>query len=218
MRFLRKNISGGFTLIEILVAVSIISILMAVATVSYINVQRKSRDIRRKTDLEKVRQALEVFYADNGAYPDEAVNDRISCVTNGDRLTMDSSAIDWGDPFVCNGKTYLANLPKGPNGENYYYEIYEEADTNNPPDPPDMCAKPGDGDGGNCHQYALWARLENSDDPDVAKSYTDSICYNSIYYHKGERPFGFAAYMPSSIYPQGINQDFGTNYCVHSPR
>lgn len=60
---------NGFTLIELLVATTIIAVLIAVGTVSYTSVSRKSRDTKRKSDIEQVRAALEMYRADYGNYP-----------------------------------------------------------------------------------------------------------------------------------------------------
>lgn len=65
-------IKRGFTLIELLVVVSIILIVMGTifVMVDPIGIQRRSRDARRKADLEAIRQALELYRADNsGLYP-----------------------------------------------------------------------------------------------------------------------------------------------------
>lgn len=59
----------GFSLIELLVAISIIAILTAVGVVSYTSINKRSRDVKRKSDLEQLRSALELFRADNGYYP-----------------------------------------------------------------------------------------------------------------------------------------------------
>ena len=59
----------GFTLIELLVVISIIGILVAVGVVSYTRAVKLSRDSRRKTDLEQIRQALETYRSENFAYP-----------------------------------------------------------------------------------------------------------------------------------------------------
>ncbi|MBI4066668.1 prepilin-type N-terminal cleavage/methylation domain-containing protein [Candidatus Gottesmanbacteria bacterium] len=62
----------GFTMIEVLVASIIIAVLVAIGVVSYASINRRSRDAKRKSDLEQMRSALEMFRADYGAYP--AVN------------------------------------------------------------------------------------------------------------------------------------------------
>lgn len=59
----------GFTLIELLVAMSIAMILMGIALVSYQGAREAARDGRRKTDLEQIRSALEMYRADCNQYP-----------------------------------------------------------------------------------------------------------------------------------------------------
>lgn len=59
----------GFTLIEVLVAVTIIAILISIGVVSYGSVNKRSRDAKRKGDVEQLRSALEMYRADNSFYP-----------------------------------------------------------------------------------------------------------------------------------------------------
>jgi len=63
------NKTKGFTLVELLVVVTIISVLASIAAVSYSRFIKQSRDARRKTDIEQVRAAIELFRNFNGAYP-----------------------------------------------------------------------------------------------------------------------------------------------------
>ncbi len=60
---------SGFTIIELLVVVSVIAILVGITMLAYSGVQAKSRDSRRKTDIANIIKALEVYYDDNGQYP-----------------------------------------------------------------------------------------------------------------------------------------------------
>ncbi len=64
-----KKLRKGFTLIELLVVISIIAILVAVGATGYQRATKLSRDARRKTDLEQIRQALETWRSENGSYP-----------------------------------------------------------------------------------------------------------------------------------------------------
>ncbi|MEI8232799.1 MAG: prepilin-type N-terminal cleavage/methylation domain-containing protein [bacterium] len=64
-----KIFKKGFTLIELLVVIAIIGILITVGSVSYIRAMELSRDSKRKTDLEQIRQALETYRSEIGTYP-----------------------------------------------------------------------------------------------------------------------------------------------------
>jgi prepilin-type N-terminal cleavage/methylation domain-containing protein len=58
----------AFTLIELLVVSTIIAILIAVGAVSYSSINKRSRDSKRKSDIEQIRAALEMYRADKGSY------------------------------------------------------------------------------------------------------------------------------------------------------
>lgn len=59
----------GFTLIEMLVVISIIGILASIVAVSAGNSKMRSRDARRKADLKQMTTALEQYAVTNGKYP-----------------------------------------------------------------------------------------------------------------------------------------------------
>lgn len=60
---------AGFTLAELLVAVSIIAIITSSTVVAYANILRRTRDTKRLADMEAIHTALDAFYADHGHYP-----------------------------------------------------------------------------------------------------------------------------------------------------
>ncbi|MFC1790546.1 type II secretion system protein [Patescibacteria group bacterium] len=62
----------GFTLVELLVSISILVILAGISLVSFRGTRAVSRDTERKTELELVRSALEIYRTDNGVYPTTA--------------------------------------------------------------------------------------------------------------------------------------------------
>ena len=66
-----SSLIHGFTLIEMLVVISIIGVLMAIALVAFQSSRASARDAKRQADLEQIRSALELFRADssNGLYP-----------------------------------------------------------------------------------------------------------------------------------------------------
>lgn len=59
----------GFTLIELLVVISIIGLLSSVVLTSINSARIRSRDSERVQSLVQLRNALELYKADNGSYP-----------------------------------------------------------------------------------------------------------------------------------------------------
>ncbi len=57
----------GFTLLELLVVISIIGILLALGAVAYSTAQRKSRDAKRRGDIKSLQNGFEQYYASNNA-------------------------------------------------------------------------------------------------------------------------------------------------------
>ena len=54
--------SSAFTLVELIIAISIISILTAVATISYRGITARGRDAQRKNDLAQLKIVLSSYY------------------------------------------------------------------------------------------------------------------------------------------------------------
>ena len=50
-----------FTLIELLVVIAVLAGLMALLVPNYMDVRKKSRDVRRKSDLRSIQKALELY-------------------------------------------------------------------------------------------------------------------------------------------------------------
>ena len=97
------KIKKGFTLIEILVVVSIIGILTTVTVVSLNYAKKKATDIKSVTELDQLKKAIELYRTDKGKYPggenkdynffatDSSVNTGLGCP---------SSAYEWSDSSV----------------------------------------------------------------------------------------------------------------------
>lgn len=64
-----KTKANAFTLLELLVVISIIGILIALGAAAYSTAQKKGRDARRMSDIRALQNGFEQFYAKNGAYP-----------------------------------------------------------------------------------------------------------------------------------------------------
>ena len=59
----------GFTLVELLIVISLISILAAMGLVQYKNSVIAAREAVLHTDLFRMRDAIDQYYADKGKYP-----------------------------------------------------------------------------------------------------------------------------------------------------
>jgi len=99
---MKKN---GFTLVELLVAMTVMVVLMAIGLASYQGARKVARDAKRKADLEQIRSALEIYRTDCKTYP--------ATVTQGSSLT--------GAEASCTGNTYMEVVPQDPGACSYYY-------------------------------------------------------------------------------------------------
>lgn len=66
---MNNRYSKAFTFIELLVVITIISLLTAIGAVSYSQFLKQSRDGKRKADIEQIRAAVEMYRSNNGSYP-----------------------------------------------------------------------------------------------------------------------------------------------------
>lgn len=112
--------NNGFTLIELLVVIAIIGILAALATVSYSDSQKKSRDSRRKSDLTAIQKAFELMKQDTAgsySYPycDGAAISTCLLISTNTTPDITSSYIKAlpTDPKTSTGYTYTPLLLTG---------------------------------------------------------------------------------------------------------
>lgn len=65
----------GFTLLELLVVISIISILLALGVAAFSTAQRKGRDAKRRADVKAMQDGYEQYYAAQGNYTNICTTD-----------------------------------------------------------------------------------------------------------------------------------------------
>ena len=65
----RLRTENGWTLIELLVVIALITILAGLAMTQYRNSVTQSKEAVLKTDLFRMRDAIDQYYADKGKYP-----------------------------------------------------------------------------------------------------------------------------------------------------
>ena len=64
-----RRAEAGWTLIELLIVIALITILAAMGVVNYRNSVTSSREAVLKTDLFRMRDAIDQYYADKAKYP-----------------------------------------------------------------------------------------------------------------------------------------------------
>lgn len=105
---IKKSSSGntltGFTLIEVLITLTIIAILMSFVAPYVLNRPDQARDLKLKFDFEAIESALALYKLDNGKYPTQELG--FDHLINGE-----------------NGSKYLSKIPEDPWGSNYVYKM-----------------------------------------------------------------------------------------------
>ena len=70
MQLRRAPDAGGFTMIELLVVVSLIIVLASIGIAQYRNAVTRAQEAVLKEDLFRLRDLIDQFYADKQKYPD----------------------------------------------------------------------------------------------------------------------------------------------------
>jgi type II secretion system protein G len=123
-----KRNKKGFTLIELLVVIAIIGLLATIVLVSLNNARNKANDTRIKADLSQMMLGIEMYYADNSAYPASGACGVAGVGTVGVIAAADPGAVCSGRPlFDSNGTTFIQRLPDNPRSG----KVYTWASTNN---------------------------------------------------------------------------------------
>ncbi len=96
------TINHGFTLVELLVVISVLGILASIVLVSFGGSQKQARDTQRKSDLKQYQNSLEAYAnKSNGFYPQRT------------SATVASTTL-------CNDLA-LTTCPKDPKDPTYFY-------------------------------------------------------------------------------------------------
>lgn len=106
---LRRRVSAGFTLIELMVVLVIIGVLAALIVPNVLDRADDARSTAARTDITNIMQALKLYRLDNQRYPtsEQGLQALIGKPTTG--------------PVPNNWRPYLEKLPNDPWGRPYQY-------------------------------------------------------------------------------------------------
>jgi general secretion pathway protein G len=102
-------VARGFTLVEIMVVVLILSVLAALIVPRVVGRTDEARAVAAKQDIASIMQAMKLYRLDSGRYPtgEQGIQALVS------KPTVDPQPANW--------KSYLDRLPKDPWGKPYQY-------------------------------------------------------------------------------------------------
>ncbi len=139
----------GFSLIELLVVISIVAVITAAGLTNFLGARERARDAKRKQELIQLKNALRIYYNDYKKYP--GTDSDIYILGCGTAGTTKCPAGCSGGQFAAGGVdgcgvVYMRSLPT-----EYSYRRHPN--------------KPGDTD-----DFLLSVTLENASDTDSATS------------------------------------------------
>lgn len=97
---MHKTQTSGFTLIEILVVISIIGILAALLLANMAGIRGRAADAKLKNNMTQFRTALRYYYNENQSYPPTPGDSK--CATIGLSTSfIDAAVIPNSNPNIC---------------------------------------------------------------------------------------------------------------------
>jgi len=129
MQWARQK-QSGFTIVELLIVIVVIAILAAITIVAYNGIQQRANNSRRVADIQAAAKAVNLYYAQNGAYPISGTG-AVTDVRTDTNCMVGTQTEDW-IPGVA--PTFIAKLPqsdgKRPNGNNTgCYKYWSDGNT-----------------------------------------------------------------------------------------
>lgn len=143
----------GFTIVEIIIVITVIGILAGIGIVSYSGMQARARDTERKADVDSMAAALETYYEQFGKYPSHAT---IADTTGGsfisqrgDGLRLPAAALTAPGDTSLDANYYSYTLDPTTTPSKYGYRAFQGTGTT-------QCAGLTD----TCTRYELYYMLE----------------------------------------------------------
>ncbi len=113
----------GFTLIEILIVVAIIAILASIVIVGLGPAQQSGRDARRVSDLQNIRNGLQLYYGKCGFFPGASAAS--GCPATWATVECQPMSANLVERNIC-----VSSVPTDPSSNrSYYYSSFSNGST-----------------------------------------------------------------------------------------
>lgn len=161
--------SRGFTIVEIVITITIMGILLVLAVVNLSSSQVNSRDAERKADIEAIALHLESYYANEssdsqgqtsagGTYPGTTqITDPRNIMPDIDPKSLRAPGVSLDDPIsliaASNPTQTVAGIAPSPTTSQYVYQPLTKSGA--------LCTTPTATD--ECRKFNLYYRLEGDD-------------------------------------------------------
>lgn len=106
---LKNGSQSGFTLLELVVVVTILAILAGIAIPKLMDRPDEARVMAAEIDIRQIQSALKLYRLDNGRYP--TTQQGISALVEKPEI----------EPIPANWKSYMEDVPHDPWGQPYLY-------------------------------------------------------------------------------------------------
>jgi prepilin-type N-terminal cleavage/methylation domain-containing protein len=137
---------NGFSLIELLVVISIIASIVALAIPNYLGARQRASDTKKKSEMVQLKSALRLYYNDFNTYPGGTTGVVMNgCGTNGTNSCATTCTPGFASGAACDN-VYMKQLPTGFLSTVFYYQV------------------------SNGDDFCLSVLLDNKSDPDIVTS------------------------------------------------
>ncbi len=151
----------GFTIVELMIAVTVMGILIVLAVVNVSSSQMKARDDERKTDIQAIQLALETYYTvgndtsqNSGSYPptsltssESKVKEFLRDINTQSVISPNQSSVTASFKPATNAEQAVDSVTPQPTANTYVYQPLTTANS--------LCTS------GECRRYNLFYKLES---------------------------------------------------------
>lgn len=115
----------GFSLIELLVAISVIAVIIGFAIPNFLGARERARDAKRKAEMNQFKTALRLYYNDYNTYPTTPNSLSVNaCGAAGTTVCPCSTSVDFAAGGTGCDTVYMKKFPRmGTSQEYRYYQF-----------------------------------------------------------------------------------------------